>query len=115
MEKWRSQTNLITMLFAALLFLSPWLLGYGGPAAWNAWACGAVLCVMAARAVVAFAEWDEWIELAVGLWVLAAPWVLKFPAGSAPTKVHVLVGSIVTLLATVELWKEHHAPRASTS
>jgi hypothetical protein len=116
MEQWRNQTNIINALFATLLFLSPWLLAYSGEtAAWNAWICGAVLGVMAARAVVAFAEWEEWIELVVGCWVLVAPWVLKFPADSASTKVHVLVGSIVTLLAAVELWKEHHAPRATTS
>jgi len=113
MERWRNQTNLINAVFALLLFLSPWLLGFSGEAAaWNAWICGAALAVLSARAVVAFAEWEEWIELALGLWILASPWVLKFAAGSSAGKVHVIVGSIVTLLAAVELWKEH-SPQAT--
>jgi|SoiMethySBSTD1v2_1073268.scaffolds.fasta_scaffold243887_2 hypothetical protein len=114
MERWRSQTNLISTVFALLLFLSPWMLGYAGEAAaWNAWIGGALLAVLSARAVVAFAEWEEWIELALGIWILASPWVLKFAAGSSASKVHVMVGAVVTLLAAVELWKEHHVPQAN--
>jgi hypothetical protein len=114
MERWRSQTNLINTVFALLLFLSPWMLGFAGEtAAWNAWISGAVLVAMSMRAVVAFAEWEEWIELALGVWVLASPWVLKFAAGSSATKVHVMTGVVVTLLSAIELWKEHHAPQAN--
>ena len=114
MERWRSQTNLINVVFALLLFLSPWMLGFSGEtAAWNAWISGALLAALAARAVVAFAEWEEWIELALGVWILASPWVLKFAAGSSASKVHVMVGAVVTLLAAVELWKEHHVPQAN--
>jgi hypothetical protein len=114
MERWRSQTNLVSAVFALLLFLSPWLLGFSGEtAAWNAWISGAVLAAMSARAVVAFAEWEEWIELALGLWILASPFVLRFAAESSAGKVHLIVGSVVTLLAAVELWKEH-SPQATT-
>ena len=113
MERWRNQTNLINTVFALLLFLSPWLLGFSGEtAAWNAWISGGVLLAMSARAVVAFAEWEEWMELGLGVWILAAPWVLRFAAGSSATKVHVMTGVIVTLLSAVELWKEH-SPQAS--
>ena len=69
MERWRSQTNLINVVFALLLFLLPWTLGFSGEtAAWNAWISGALLAAMSARAVVAFAEWEEWTELALGVW-----------------------------------------------
>ena len=113
MERWRSQTNLINVVFALLLFLSPWMLGFAGEiAAWNAWISGALLAAMSARAVVAFAEWEEWIELALGVWILASPWVLKFAAGSSASKVHVMTGAIVTLLAAIELWKEY-SPQAN--
>ena len=38
MENWRTQTNLLNAMFGALLFVSPWLLGFSGEAAgWNAW------------------------------------------------------------------------------
>jgi hypothetical protein len=111
MENWRTQTNLLNAMFGALLFVSPWLLGFSGEAAgWNAWIGGAVLVVISMTAVTHFSEWEEWIDLAVGAWILASPWTLSFPADSSQVKIHVLAGGIVTILAAVELWKEHHGP-----
>jgi len=112
MERWRSQTNLLNTMFGLLLFVSPWLLGFSGAgtAAWNAWIGGAVLVAISLTAVTHFAEWEEWIDLAAGAWILASPWTLNFPADSPQVKVHVLTGGIVTILAAVELWKEHHGP-----
>ena len=111
MENWRTQTNLLNAMFGALLFVSPWLLGFSGEVAgWNAWIGGAVLVVISMTAVTHFAEWKEWIDLAVGAWILASPWALNFPADSPQVKIHVLAGGIVTILAAVDLWKEHHGP-----
>ncbi|MEA2928122.1 MAG: hypothetical protein QOG38_550 [Hyphomicrobiales bacterium] len=109
LEQWRNQTNLISVVFALMLFLSPWLLGFSYTAAGlNAWASGLLLGLVSIVAVLSYSEWEEWVDLALGAWILGAPWVLNFPADSAATKVHVMIGLIVTLLAVVELWKEHH-------
>jgi heme/copper-type cytochrome/quinol oxidase subunit 3 len=111
LEQWRNQTNLINVVFAAILFLSPWMLGFSYEAAGlNAWASGLLLGLVSVLAILTYAEWEEWIDLALGAWILASPWALNFPAGSAATKVHVFIGLIVTVLAVAELWKEHHAP-----
>jgi hypothetical protein len=112
LERWRSQTNLINFLFAALLFLSPWMLGFSYSAAGlNAWGSGLLLGLFSLLAVLSYSEWEEWIDLALGLWVLGSPWTLNFPPDSAATKVHVMIGLIVSALAITELWKEHHAPQ----
>lgn len=111
MERWRSQTNLLNAMFGLLLFVSPWLLGFSDAAAWNAWISGAVLVAVSLTAITYFAEWEEWIDLAVGGWILASPWTLNFPADSPQVKIHVLVGGIVVVLAAVELWQEHHGPQ----
>jgi hypothetical protein len=109
LEQWRNQTNLINVVFAAVLFLSPWLLGFSYTAAGlNAWASGLLLGLVSIVAVLSYSEWEEWIDLALGAWILGSPWALDFPADSAATKVHVMIGLIVTVLAVVELWKEHH-------
>lgn len=114
LERWRSQTNLVSIMFAILLALSPWMLGFPyETAAVNAWASGLVLGLVSVMALLAYSEWEEWVDLAVGLWILVSPWVLGFDAGSAASKVHVMIGSVVTVLAAVELWKEHHAGATS--
>src|SRR5438874_2262291 len=51
MERWRSQTNLLNAMFGLLLFVSPWLLGFSGTAAWNAWISGAVLVAVSMTAI----------------------------------------------------------------
>src|SRR5262249_52015265 len=104
----------LNTVFGIILFISPWLLGFSGePAAANTWISGALLAGVSAACIVAFAEWEEWVDLAIGLWILASPWILKYPPGSAATKVHLMVGIIGSVLAAAELWKEHHAPSAS--
>jgi hypothetical protein len=114
-ERWRSQTNLVNIIFAVLLFLSPWLLGFAyGTAGVNAWASALLLGMFSVLAVVSYSEWEEWADLALGAWILASPWVLGFPPDSAATKVHVMIGIIVLVLAIAELWKEHHAPELRT-
>ena len=37
-----------------------------------------VIGVLAVAAIVAFTEWEEWVNLALGVWVFLAPWVLSF-------------------------------------
>jgi len=111
MESWRIQTNLLNAMFGALLFVSPWLLGFAGETAgWNAWIAGAVLVAISLTAVVRFSEWEQWIDLGVGAWILAAPWTLHFAAGSSQVKMHVLAGGVATILSALELVEEHRAP-----
>lgn len=38
----------------------------------------ATVGVLAAAALLAFAEWEEWLSLVLGLCLVAAPWVLEF-------------------------------------
>ena len=96
--------------------LSPWLLGFSyETAGLNAWASALVLGLVSVVAVLSYAEWEEWLDLALGVWILGSPWVLNFPADSAATKVHVMIGLIVTVLAVAELWKEHTTPPQVTT
>ncbi|TKB76767.1 MAG: hypothetical protein E5W81_14995, partial [Mesorhizobium sp.] len=53
--------------------------------------------------------WEEWVNLVVGLWVLASPWVLGFQATTAMT-VHVVIGILVAVLAAIELWMMYQNP-----
>lgn len=66
------------------LILSPFFFGYVSvsAAAWNAFAAGAAIALLAASALWApsFGLDEEWANLALGLWLVAAPFVLGFYA-----------------------------------
>lgn len=99
---WQDWVNLGLGLW---LFVSPWMLNYGTmpAAAWNAWALGIVIAAVAVAALIQFTRWMEWVNVAVGVWLVAAPWLLGY-AGAGETRpvfVHVILGLLVGLLA---LW-----------
>ncbi|MBB4019421.1 hypothetical protein GGR16_004472 [Chelatococcus caeni] len=99
-------------LVGVCLALSPWVLGFTmeGAAAWNAWLVGAAIALIAIGALVSFAEWEEWANLALGIWAAISPWVLGFTGLAAAFYPHVIAGVIVAALAAIELWFIHRRP-----
>jgi hypothetical protein len=104
--------NFIHAMLAAFLFFSPWLVGFHETlaASWNAWICGAVVGFLAIAAINALYEWEEWANVAFGLWTAVAPWILGFADVPAVLWTHVGVGLAVALLAAIELWILHSNP-----
>ena len=70
----------INLVCAVLLFISPWVLAFSGDvmATRAAWITGVVVAIFAVAALVQFAEWEEWISLLLGVWMIVAPWVVGF-------------------------------------
>jgi hypothetical protein len=62
-----------------------------------------LIVAVSLAAVVAFAEWEEWINAALGVWLIVAPWILGF-AHTKAMHVSIAVGIVVTYLALLELW-----------
>ncbi|MBP2233242.1 hypothetical protein J2847_006579 [Azospirillum agricola] len=109
-------TDVMTLLLGAGLFITPWLFRFTdlSLASWNAWTTGAVIIVLALAAIFAFAEWEKWGNLLVGLWAFAAPWALGFAGHPLAMRSHVAIGLAVTLLSAAEAWYFHrHPPRMS--
>jgi hypothetical protein len=110
MLRWRREAifdtyNLVLGLF---LFLSPWLFAFSyEPARLESWASGFLLAAVAIAAIMAFSEWEEWITLFLGLWLIAAPCLLGFPQ-AASMKISIGVGIVVAYLALLELWLIHY-------
>jgi hypothetical protein len=50
MTEWEDWGNLI---LGAWLFISPWLLGFGGSGSWNAWIVGALVAIISIWGIVA--------------------------------------------------------------
>lgn len=105
MEK-ESNSDVINAVLGVVLFLSPWMLGYSPDttATWNAWLSGIAIVVLAVAALTVFAEWEEWLSLLAGLWVLVSPWVLNFAPDLNARWVHVVIGAVVAIIAVMRIW-----------
>ena len=68
--------RLLAVLLGVWLIVSPAVLGYSGAAAVNARAVGPVIVGSSLIAVWQLMRPLRWVELAVGPWLVAAPWVL---------------------------------------
>jgi hypothetical protein len=105
--------DVANLILGAILFFSPWIFGFAnGMQSQNAYIGGIIIMVLSIAALAAFAVWEEWLNLIVGLWVIVSPWVLGF-AGTART-VDVVIGVLVAVLAALELWVMHQAPPRQT-
>jgi hypothetical protein len=101
----------INLLIGLALFLSPWALGFSNdnPTNWNAWLSGGLIAALAVAALVMFAEWQEWLALAAGVWVVLSPWVLQFSSNTTVTPLHVIAGAVVAAVAALPLWLPHES------
>jgi hypothetical protein len=116
-DLWRKEAlvDVVNLALAAWLFFTPWMFGFTAePAAWNASLSGLAIGAIAIAALVEFAEWEEWTNLALGMWVAMSVWVIGFADHAAATLVHLTVGSIVTIAAALRLWLLHHSPSQVT-
>lgn len=110
----RSQ-DWLNLIFAALLFFSPWFMGFAGEVmpTRNAMIVGVVLALIAVAALTAFAEWEEWLNLALGLWLVASPWMLGFAANLAAFRTHIALGVLIAGVAAWAVWDYRHEPHAA--
>jgi hypothetical protein len=108
---WRKETitDVVNLFLGAGLFLSPWIFGFATEMtpSWNAWLSGLVIAGLAIAALAAYAEWEEWLNLAVGIWVAVSPWLVAFNANTTAAWVHLAAGAAVALLAAARIWFAH--------
>jgi len=115
MAKWREEAilDLYSLVLAVLLFLTPWLFAVAEDVVRiEIWASSLLLALVSIATLVAFTQWEEWTSLFLGLWIVAAPWVLGFQHTSI-MKISVGIGCAVTFLAALELWLIHYPPSHS--
>src|SRR6185312_1502291 len=113
MENWTNAKlcDVANLILGVILFFSPWIFKFdAGRPSENAYIAGIIIAVLAIAALSAFAVWEEWLNLIVGLWALISPWVLGFQGSTTPRTVHVIVGALVAILAAVELWIMSQTP-----
>jgi len=65
---------------------------------------GFVLICTEIVTISTFRLWEEWINVLIGSWLIAAPWLLRFSSPSATIN-FVIIGLLVATLALYELWR----------
>ncbi len=103
---WRDAANLILGLW---LFLSPWVLAdmLETTASWNAYVMGIIIVVAAISALVSFHEWEEWVSVLFGAWLIVSPWFLGYPLAGALVWNAIAVGILVATMAIWSLYDIH--------
>ena len=119
MKIWRRESalDLYKLLLAIFLLISPWLFARANvTAAVDLRASGAAIATLSLAAMVAFASWEEWANLLLGVWLIVSPWLLGF-AHTRAMHFSIGVGAAVTFLAALELWLVYDAshPESLTS
>ena len=100
--------DIYKLVLGGFVALSPWLFAFGYEAArLESVASGVLVVAISIAALIAFADWEEWAALALGLWLIASPWALGFPVAAA-MKIHIGVGLVLVYLAGLELWLIHY-------
>lgn len=128
-QTWKSELFIgaVNLLLGMLLFLSPWIFGFTSDLGWHtSWMAGATITILAAAsiadalefvAISEFFESEEWINLALGLWLAVCPWILMFHDDTGAMRVHFVIGLMVAAIAAMELWVIRHtaSPRETAS
>lgn len=119
---WKTEAfvDTINLALGVFLFLSPWIFGFTSELATHtSWLAGAALGIVAMLSIADlfesvsipdFFETEEWINLAIGLWLVVCPWIIGMNGDTTATQVHLGVGLVVAAIAAVELWLVHRTP-----
>jgi membrane-bound ClpP family serine protease len=98
-------TDWTTWLLGIWLCLSPWVLlfEFETPALRNAVVVGALIILVELVELSMFRGWEEWINVALGAWLIASTWLLGIATLSARAN-FLVAGLLVVTLALYAIW-----------
>jgi len=99
----------IILIACVWLYVSPWVLKYGGNAGWNSTICAIVIAVLALARIfgtdrIPLAEQADWVSAVIGLWLILAPWVINSYEDTADKWSTVAMGAVIAIIATASEW-----------
>ncbi|HKX07258.1 MAG TPA: SPW repeat protein [Stellaceae bacterium] len=101
----------VDMVLGVWLAVSPWILGFSDsdPAATrNALIIGIAVAALSALTFLAYSIIEEWVDVVLGLWLIASPWILSSAGSGAVVADFVIVGALVAGLSGYEIWAARH-------
>ncbi len=87
-----------------MLFVSPWLFRLTNePGKVDLWITSVIIGLVSLAAIIAYRDWEEWLNVLMGLWLIVSPWLLGFPHTRA-MHISVGMGVVITLPALLDLF-----------
>src|ERR1700753_4059809 len=77
-------------------------------AEFDLWLSSAAIIILSLAAMIAFSIWEEWINLALGLWLVVSAWLLGF-AHTRAMHFAIGIGIAIAFLAALDLWLRNEA------
>jgi len=104
----RAWEDWASMGLGLLIVISPWLAQTpdNQAATVNAMTVGALAIFIGALELQFVRRWEEWCELALGVWLVISPWLLGYSTLGTLTMMHAIFGLLVAALALLELWQD---------
>jgi SPW repeat len=114
--------DLLSMGLGCLIVLTSWMVGDGSTqtAAINTVIVGILVMALGASEFLDLRRWEEGLETACGLWLIASPFIFGYAGAGALRYWHFVLGAAVVLLAVLELSQDwqlsddelaHHSAR----
>ena len=96
------------MGLGALIVLTSWVFGDAGTqsVAINTAIVGILVLALGSSEFLALRRWEEGLETACGLWLIASPFVFGYANAGTLRYWHFTLGAVVVLLAVLELWQD---------
>jgi len=104
----------VSMVLGVLIALTSLMVGdTGSPAvAANAAIIGILVLALGVSEFFALRRWEEGLETACGLWLIASPFIFGYADAGTLRYWHFVLGAVVVLLAVLELWQDWNLSRA---
>ena len=67
---------------------------------------GIIVLALGAAEFLDLRRWEEGLEIACGLWLIASPFVFGYANADTLRYWHFILGAAVVLLAVLELWQD---------
>ena len=103
----------LSMVLGVGVAISPWLLSDNAESGivLNALFVGLAIYGVSALELQVLRPWEEWLNLALGLWLICSPFVLGY--GGVLAAAHHGIGALVAGLAALELWQDRRRDAAA--
>ena len=106
----------VTTALGVWIILSPLVIPFLFPdtapisvmASWNHYIVGAAIVVISWAAITTLQDWEEWVDVALGIWLTGSPFVLGFANSTAITWNALTAGAAVVVIA---IWARYSRPR----
>jgi TRAP-type uncharacterized transport system fused permease subunit len=110
----RSWEDWFGMLLGVLIVVSPWFPMQSSQVVdsersvmiLNTFVIGMLVFGLAQLEYVALQRWEEVAEIALGLWLMASPFIFGYSGDDMLRIWHITLGGIVVLLGALQLWQD---------